>query len=165
MRNNLSRFYYLLVLLLIVSCSPRLSPVEHVVYKSDTVRVTVDNILRDTLVRIEPDSSIMRALIECDSTNQAHLTEISQLRSSDRISTSVTLYNNQLLISNKIDSISVYLTLRDRYEKVEHKTDSLDRETITVTENVMYWWQKALMYAGAILLITCIVIIIKKFIK
>lgn len=47
--------------------------------------VTVMETVRDTVVQVRPDSSIVRALIRCDSTGRARLEEIRMLRESSRL--------------------------------------------------------------------------------
>lgn len=63
-------------LLLIQSCSPRLYPsrtetVEHTVIVTETIH--------DTIVQVQPDSSIVQALIQCDSAGRARIEEIRTL--------------------------------------------------------------------------------------
>ena len=47
---------------------------------TDTVTTTtITETLHDTIITIQPDSSMIQALVECDSTGQAYLRQIRQL--------------------------------------------------------------------------------------
>ena len=63
----------LLSALAVASCCPKLYPrktenTEHTVVITETIR--------DTVIQVQPDSSIVQALIMCDSTGRARLEEI-----------------------------------------------------------------------------------------
>lgn len=145
------------LMLLTQSCSHRQYP-QQSVHTSTTS--TIVETLRDTVVTVEPDTSMLRALIECDSTGQAYLREIEQLKSSDHIHQSLHLKNNILTSTAAIDSMDIYLTYRERYQ---HDTETTSQvQTITLTTNILYKWQKLLMYIGAI---AAMAIIVRLFLR
>ena len=153
-------FIIICVCLFFAGCSPHIVPVQ--TKATDTVRVTVHEKIRDTIIRIEPDSSIVKALIECDSSNRAHITDMRMTRSK-HITTDVTIADNTLSVRSVTDSLRIYLALRDRYEKSESVSRT---EQINIVEvNRLYRWQKALMYCGVAMLLTIICITIKKILK
>lgn len=147
--------YLLSILCFALGCGPaRLVPSR----EAECIRAVVEReVVRDTVVVVEADSSLMSALVECDSTGRARLKEIEQLRSSERINTSIAMDNNRLNVKSVVDSMGIYLTLKDRYrEETAVKTVT---ETITEIKevNVLRWYQEALIWVGAIALILIII--------
>ncbi len=133
--------------LTVASCCPKLYP-----HKSENTEhtITVTETIRDTVIQVQPDSSIIQALIRCDSTGQARLEEIHTLKESARVQQTLALKDNKLTAKAVVDSMGIYLTYKDRY-KEEVKVQSI--ETVIEKEvNILYWWQKALMWAGTVAL-------------
>ena len=137
----------LLSALAVTSCCPKLYPhktenTEHMVVVTETIR--------DTVIQVHPDSSIVQALIMCDSTGRARLEEIRTLKESARVQQTLALKDNKLTAKAVVDSIGIYLTYKERYRE-EQKAKVV--ETIIEKEvNVLKWWQKALMWMGALVL-------------
>lgn len=54
----------------IYGCCPKLYP-----HKTENTEhtITVTETIKDTVIQVQPDSSIVHALIKCDSTGQARL--------------------------------------------------------------------------------------------
>ena len=70
--------------------------------------------LRDTVIHLKPDTSLIRALIECDSVGRARLTEISALSRSASLTQSLNLDDQGTLTATAaIDSMGIYLTYKD----------------------------------------------------
>ena len=137
----------LLSALAVTSCCPKLYPhkkenAEHTVVITETIR--------DTVIQVQPDSSIVQALIRCDSTGRARLEEIRTLKESARVQQTLTLKDNRLTTKAVMDSMGIYLSYKDRY-KEEQKICTI--ETVVEREiNVLRWWQKALMWMGVLVL-------------
>jgi len=135
----------LLSALAMTSCCPKLYPhktenTEHMVVVTETIR--------DTVIQVHPDSSIVQALIMCDSTGRARLEEIRTLKESARVQQTLALEDNKLTAKAVVDSIGIYLTYKERYRE-EQKAQVV--ETVIEKEvNVLKWWQKALMFIGTI---------------
>ena len=133
----------LLSALAAVSCCPKLYPrrtenIEHT--------ITVTETFRDTVIQVQPDSSIVQALIKCDSTGQARLEEIRTLKESTRVRQTLALKGNKLTAKSVVDSMGIYLTYKERHRE-EQKVQVV--ETVIEKEvNVLKWWQKALMWMG-----------------
>lgn len=121
---------------------------------------TVTEVQHDTIVTIQPDTSMLQALIECDSTGQAYLREINQLKSSSYLHQSLNLTNNVLTATAVVDSMDIYLTYKDRYQTTTNTTT--ETKTVTVTTNVLKPWQQMLMYLGAL---TILIIAVRFFLK
>lgn len=141
-------------LLALQGCSPRYYPAT-----SETVEriETVKEIVRDTVIQVQPDSSILQALVKCDSTGRARLQEIQTLKESARLQQSIKMEADPLpyhptviTIKAIVDSMGIYLTYKDRFKE---STEIREVETIIEKEvNVLHWWQKMLMWAGGIVL-------------
>ena len=108
--------------------------------------VTVTETIRDTIIQVQPDSSIVQALIKCDSTGRARLDEIRTLKESARVQQALALKDNKLTAKTVVDSMGIYLTYKERH-KEEHQVQTI--ETVIKKEvNVLKWWQKALIWIG-----------------
>lgn len=117
----------------------------------ETVKI-VREVRRDTILRLQADSSLLRALLECDSAGQVVMKELSDYRSGLRLKIpEVKIRNNVLTVTAKVDSLSIFLTLRDRYETEQITTVRQTERTVEV--NRLWWWQKALMGIGGLFLL------------
>ena len=147
---NLSTMKYEIIVLVAftaVSCCPKLYP--HKTENTERI-VTVTETVRDTVIQVQPDSSVVEALIRCDSTGRARLEEIQTLRQSARVQQTLSLKDNRLTSKAVVDSMGIYLTYKDRYRE-EQKVQTI--ETVIEKEvNILHWWQKSLMWAGALAL-------------
>jgi hypothetical protein len=134
-------------------CCPKLYP--HTTENTERI-VTVTETVRDTIIQVRPDSSIVQALIRCDSTGRARLEEIQTLKQSERLRQTFSLQDNRLTSKAVIDSMGIYLTYKDRYRE-EQKVQTI--ETVIEKEvNILRWWQTALMWAGGIALLSIVVL-------
>ena len=146
--------------LALCGCSPKMYP-----HRTECTEHTVT--VRDTVVQVRPDSSIVRALIRCNSTEHARLEEIRMLRESSRLQQALTVeppaepyQPTTLTVKAVVDSMGIYLTLRDR-----HREEQQVRTVETFVEkevNVLRWWQTALMWMGGVSLIGIFVTMIGK---
>jgi hypothetical protein len=138
--------------LVLQGCCPKLYPSSTEVIERTEV---VKEIVRDTVVQVQPDSSILQALIQCDSTGRARLQEIQTLKESARLQQSIKMESEPLpyqptsiTVKTVVDSMGIYLTYKDRFKE---STESREIETIIEKEvNILYWWQKLLMLIGII---------------
>ena len=124
-------------------CCPKLYP-----HKTESTEhtVTITETIIDTVIQIQPDSSIVQALIMCDSTGRARLEEIRTLKESSRIQQSLAMKDNKLTAKAVVDSLGIYLTYKERH-KEEQKVQVV--ETIIEKEvNILKWWQEVLMWIG-----------------
>ncbi len=142
----------------ISGCCPRLYP-----HKTESTEhnVIITETIKDTVIQVQPDSSIVQALIRCDSTGRARLEEIRTLKESARVRQTLALKDNRLTAKTVVDSMGIYLTYKERH-KEEQKIQVV--ETVTEKEiNVLKWWQKALMWVGIIsIVLSALSIIIRK---
>ena len=147
------RYIRLLTTLLVLqSCCPKLYPSSTEVIERTEV---VKEIVRDTVVQVQPDSSILQALIQCDSTGRARLQEIKTLKESARLQQSIKMEADPLpyqptaiTVKTVVDSMGIYLTYKDRFKE---SVETREIETIIEKEvNILYWWQKLLVLIGII---------------
>lgn len=149
----------LLTILVAVSCCPKLYPhkTEHIEHT-----ITVTETIRDTVIQVQPDSSIVQALIMCDSTGRARLEEIRTLRESARVQQTLALKDNNLTAKAIVDSMGIFLTYKERYRE-EQKVQVV--ETVIEKEvNVLKWWQKALIWIGMFSMIFLTITVVLKMI-
>ena len=137
-----SKIIFLLALT-VASCCPKLYP-----HKTENTEhtITVTETIRDTVIQVQPDSSIVQALIRCDSTGRARLEEIRTLKESARVRQALALKDNRLTAKAIVDSMGIYLTYKERHKEEQHVQAI---ETVIEKEvNILRWWQKALMWIG-----------------
>lgn len=142
----------LTTLLVLQSCCPKLYPSStEVIERTEVVR----EVVRDTVIQVQPDSSILQALIQCDSTGRARLQEIQTLKESARLQQSIKMESDPLpyqptaiTVKTVVDSMGIYLTYKDRFKE---SVETRERETIIEKEvNILHWWQTLLMWVGVI---------------
>lgn len=141
------------------SCCHKLYPhTAEVTEKTESVTETI----RDTVIMIQPDSSIMQALIQCDSTGRARLQEINALKESARLQQTISMepepqpYKPTVItVKATVDSMGIYLSYKERYKE----TAQIQKiETVIEKEvNVLKWWQKLFITLG--ILFICLVAI------
>ena len=161
------RYIKLLTTLLVLqSCCPKFYPQTTTTVEHFEV---VKEVVRDTVIQVQPDSSILQALIQCDSTGRARLQEIQTLKESARLQQSIKMEADPLpyqptviTVKATVDSMGIYLTYKDRFKE---SVETREIETIIEKEvNILHWWQKALMWAGIIAIIgTCIKFVVRRY--
>ena len=144
----------LTTLLVLQSCCPKFYPQTTTTVEHFEV---VKEVVRDTVIQVQPDSSILQALIQCDSTGRARLQEIQTLKESARLQQSIKMEADPLpyqptviTVKATVDSMGIYLTYKDRFKEA---VETREIETIIEKEvNILHWWQKLLMWAGGIVI-------------
>ena len=129
---------------------------------------TVTEILRDTIIMVQPDSSILQALVQCDSTGRARLQEINALKESARLQQTIKIDPDPkphkptvITIKTQVDSMGIYLIYKERYKE---SAEIQQIETVIEKEvNILKTWQKVLMWLGAISVIIVIGYLLIKF--
>ena len=144
----------LTTLLVLQGCCPKFYPQTTTTVEHFEV---VKEVVRDTVVQVQPDSSILQALIKCDSSGRARLQEIQTLKESARLQQSIKMEADPLpyqptviTVTATVDSMGIYLTYKDRFKE---SVETREIETIIEKEvNILHWWQKLLMWVGGIVL-------------
>ena len=147
------------------SCCHKLYPhTSEVTEKKETVT----EILRDTIIMVQPDSSILQALVQCDSTGRARLQEINALKESARLQQTIKIDPDPkphtptvITIKTQVDSMGIYLIYKERYKE---SAEIQQIETVIEKEvNILKPWQKVLMWFGAMSVIIVIGYLLIKF--
>lgn len=156
----------LTTLLVLQGCCPKFYPQTTTTVEHFEV---VKEVVRDTVVQVQPDSSILQALIKCDSTGRARLQEIQTLKESARLQQSIKMEADPLpyqptviTVKATVDSMGIYLTYKDRFKE---SVETREIDTIIEKEvNILYWWQKLLMGAGIIAIIgICLQFVVRRY--
>ncbi len=122
--------------------------------KTHTTEYIRDSIyIKDTVVSVEPDSSAIEALLECDSLGRVKIVEMSTLQGRV-VNLELALKNNRLKTKAKMDTIKVYVPgvkeIRYRVKEVQVE------KPVTIYKD--YWWKWPLLlwalFATIILVIT-----------
>ena len=90
-----------------------------------------------------------------DPTGRARLQEINTLKESARLQQSIQMEPEPLpyqptaiTVKTVVDSMGIYLTYKDRFKE---SREVCEIETIIEKEvNILYWWQKLLMWIGIV---------------
>ena len=146
------------------SCCHKLYPhTSEVTEKKETVT----EILRDTIIMVQPDSSILQALVQCDSTGRARLQEINALKESARLQQTIKIDPDPkphkptvITIKTQVDSMGIYLIYKERYKE---SAEIQQIETVIEKEvNILKPWQKVLMWLGVLAILWILIKILLK---
>ena len=128
---------------------------------------TVTEVLRDTVIMVQPDSSILQALVQCDSTGRARLQEINALKESARLQQTIKIDPDPephkptvITIKTQVDSMGIYLIYKERYKET---AEIQQIETVIEKEvNILKTWQKVLMWLGVLAILWILIKILLK---
>ncbi len=146
------------------SCCHKLYPhTSEVTEKKETVT----EVLRDTVIMVQPDSSILQALVQCDSTGRARLQEINALKESARLQQTIKIDPDPephkptvITIKTQVDSLGIYLIYKERYKET---AEIQQIETVIEKEvNILKTWQKVLMWLGVLAILWILIKILLK---
>lgn len=147
------------VIMPFLSCSRRAYPTS-VTQKDSVVQEKYTERLVDTTIIIEKDSSLVRALLECDSLNQVRIKEIISYKSGRNISPPVvTIKDNILTSTARTNEQKLLLYYKDMYREAILKQSMTISRTVEV--NILHWYQKVLMCLGGLFVMYVIILIIK----
>lgn len=107
-------------------------------------------------VAIAPDSSYIQLLLACDSLNQVYLKEITESKGK-KVETSFSLKDNKLQYKAKFIHDTLYVRGKDSIVRSEIPVPV----STPVFINQLKWWQKTLMWAGGVLLVYVMYLVLK----
>ncbi len=97
--------------------------------------------VRDTLVQVKADASLIRALLECDSAGNVLLKRILEYEAGKHVAPpQLDIQDNVLTAMAEVDSFGIFMTLRDRYVERTDYLESNEKEIVYV--NRLTGWQK-----------------------
>ena len=135
----------ILLAALLATCSPSLKLQSSQTEATDTVTVTEQ--VRDTVVVLERDQSMLRALLECDSVGQVQMRRLMEYQAGNRLKPpDIEVRDNVLTATAQADSMAIYLTLKDRIER----HTSTRKEFQVVEVNRLNTWQRTWMRIGQV---------------
>ncbi len=148
---------YILLLIALVGCRVERFPV----ISQDTL-VIEKEVVRDSIISLPPDSSVIRAWFECDSLNHVVMTEL-EAQAGEKVKPYTSFNKGQLTMTAKVDSQSIYLSWKERLEE-KQITKTVIKEV--PVEKVVYKkpkWLLALATIGTGAILGIVGLIIKKF--
>lgn len=146
-------FFLFLMLFIVSGCSRKTIPVA-----SETITVRTERII-DTVTNVVQDSSLLQALLECDSIGQVRIANL-QTENSRLVWQNLYLQDNLL-------SIQAIVQSEERVREII-KTDTLNiykEIPVPYPEEVnrLYGWQKTLIWIGLFYLFRCGVRIVRNW--
>jgi len=93
--------------------------------KTDSVKVSVHETVRDSIIQVPADSSWLKSWIECDSLGQAKIKELIDYHGGQRAQMPrINLHNNILTADCKCDSVTIHAILKNRETVIDHRSDT-----------------------------------------
>ncbi len=139
-------------------CARRIAGNTQARHTDSITVITRTETVRDTVVHIAPDSAMVKALLECDSIGRIRMARLVEYEAGERMRPPrLDITDNILTASTEVDSMAIYLTLRDRLEQEKTTvTDTRNTETIIEVNRPTAWqriccWTVSLAIGCAIL--------------
>lgn len=159
----------LVLIVMIALCVTSCKVTRHLKSNKDTVQtdsIVIKEIVRDTTIIVEADSSMLQALIECDSLGQAHIKELLKYKAGERLKPpTVIIRDNMLTATVNTDSLEIKIQWLERV--LEHYKNNV--QTITDIKYIevhrLTWWQTLWIWIGRIAVSVIVILIIYKTIK
>ena len=124
--------------------------------KMSSVRITqtliIRDTVRDTVVKVEADASLIRALLECDSAGNVLFKRILAYEAGAHVQPpQIDIQDNVLTATAKVDSFGIFMKFRERYVE---KTAYMESQGTQVVEvNRLTGWQKFRVRLGNFVLV------------
>ncbi len=114
-------------------------------HKTDSVRIVER--LRDTIITLPPDSTLLRAMLHCDSLGQVQMERIEELESRNN-----KVQHNLSLEGNILTSKAITPPSELQFKLHERDTERLQttKQTQVVEVNRLSWWQRLWIGCGQI---------------
>lgn len=143
-----------------ISCSHKLmAPLAITVHDSTTTAVNNSYTLEDKPGR--PDSSFIKALLQCDSLGNVYLSAITQLQGKI-VNQAFQLENNVLKVGARSETREKKESIRKDSVRIEYKEKPVPYAIETIT-NRLTSWQSFQIWTGRIVLIGLVLFLIIKF--
>lgn len=141
--------FALLILLcvLLTGCCRKIA--APMVTEKTVIKDSIVEIIRDSLIVIPADSSLVKALLECDSVGNVRLKELLSYKAGQNIKPpTIIIKDNVLTALSATDSVNIYLALKDRYQYSVQENDKTIKEIVEV--NRLTRWQSFFIVLGRI---------------
>ena len=147
-------FLFLLILLAMTSCGSHRTLIQ-----KEVVRDSIVETIRDTVFKIEKDSSYYNALLECQN-GKVQVKSIGLVSSGRKVKPpKVDIHDNQLTVDCETEAQELFARYKDKF------IASYREKTVPVITNELTQWQKIQIWAGRILLGLLIVFAAYKILK
>lgn len=114
--------------------------------------------IRDTLVQVKADASLIRALLECDSAGNVLLKRILEYEAGKHVAPpQLDIQDNILTATANVDSFGIFMTFRERYVERTDYLESNEKEIVYV--NRLTGWQKFRVRLG-----DCVLVVVPVYI-
>ena len=128
----MKNLFIILVCLIVAGCSgsKKLQNIPSMTFwkiQHDTVYIP-----RDTTFILPPDSCLIQALIECDSTGLARISEILKLKNGKRVTQQIAMKDNILIVQAFVDTASIVARWMERQITVK------EEKIVTIEKRVNY---------------------------
>lgn len=126
---------------------------------TEKVTVTETEYIRDTVVMVQPDASMIRALLECDENRNVVVKQLLEWQTGKHVQPpQIVIRENVITATAKVDSFGIYMSWKQR----EKQTDT--EKTVPVITNELTGWQWFQVWWGRIaFVLVAIWIIYKRF--
>lgn len=152
MRESLQRLYAILCYALIsaialcMACCAR-PPVRSQIERVTTDTTVIVETLRDTVIRLEADSSMMRALLACDSLGQVHIRQLLEWRGGDKLKPpEFKIKDNILDIKAIIEAYNKVIQIKEK--QITQLKNSSRQEVRYIEVNRLNSWQNFIQILG-----------------
>lgn len=145
--------------LMLAGCSVKYLPVV----SHDTVHV-FNEVVRDSIVTLPPDSSVIEAWFECDSLNHVIMTEL-EARAGNKLKPYTTFNKGQFTATTKVDSQAVYLSWKEQHDLTTITETKIKEVEVPKVVYKKPRWLKIMAWLGAGSIILLIFSFINKFKK
>ena len=135
-----------MLLLMMTACNKKIASVTN----QRTTSHTIDSLKP---VVLPTDSSIMRALFECDSAGKVILRDYTELKSKG-LETNIIYRDGELRYGVIVKHDTVYVPYRDK--SIIQECDPIIVKQVEIQIKPLAWWQEALMWMGGILMVIVI---------
>ncbi len=143
--------------LTLAGCSVKYLPVV----SHDTVHV-FNEVVRDSIVILPPDSSVIEAWFECDSLNHVIMIEL-ETHAGEKVKPYTKFNKGQFTVAAKIDSQSVYLSWKERHDSTTITETKIKEVEVPKVVYKKPRWLKIMAGLGAGSIILLIFSFINKF--
>jgi len=139
---------------------------DSVSVERDSIHYEYVEVVRDSLIFVPADSAMITAYLECDSLGVVRVKYIDELEAGLRVKPSIKIVDNYITVECIVDSNSIYIMWKDRYEReyIESGTSVTVEDTLVVKEKVVKKFIPLWVWIlGVVLLALAAWFIVKKF--
>jgi hypothetical protein len=132
----MKNLFLILIILIIFSGCKIFKP--EMVYRNVEIHDSIKELIRDTLIKSNPDTASIKALMRCDSLGNVYISELNDYKTGNKIKVKTEFKDRWFSVKCIVDSQKIWLKLKDRYKAVFN-----DSTTVKIKEvNILTSYQK-----------------------